>query len=229
MKHVLTFFFMLLISISMAWAQAPLFLEVTGRETASPTTLKLLKGIAHSNQQLVKEAIAEGIDLRSVRFGPYKDTALMAALRMYCYSLINRINTGNEKNMIRKTMGTGFLSMLVGGITYARTLEMSKALTASLLSYATLFIIASSIPWRPSASARVVELLLQQDTNFNARNAEGLTALDLLRSYHGQAHQLQDEMWYKFLTMLLHKQGIYCQQNLLEDIANDLAQLEASV
>lgn len=52
------------------------------------------------------------------------------------------------------------------------------------------------------ASAKIVELLIEHDSDLQARNAEGNNALDILLAYFPYAYKYQDKYWYRFLRLL---------------------------
>jgi hypothetical protein len=186
--------------------------NVISAPTKSHSALHVLwEGIRDSKPYLVEDALQNKVNL-NVRFGPYNDTPLMMALRIYGRHLQDRIFYApvQKSSPVRKIIMsftaafsiTGILCFFQLPVKYSPVQQglLFSSLYAGLLTFLT-------FPTSHAAPAKVVEILIRNDLNIATRNKEGLNALDILRSYYSYAYQLQDESWYKFLALLIFKSG----------------------
>lgn len=179
-------------------------------------------GILGSSISKVHNALNDkDLNVDIVHFGEYQDTALMLAIRTYCQTLLKKSNAQRPDISFSTLLASAIPAAVGGGLVYALT--SNKAVTAfcaiTLLPATSLINFFSQIRLAPAG--RVVDLLLRSSHNLEARNKEGLTALDILKSYHEVATQLQDEQWFKFLR-ILSSNGTQQESSVMDDIMENL-------
>jgi hypothetical protein len=159
----------------------------------------LWQGIEHGDAKLVDKAISVAPGLLRARLGQYGDTPLMAAIRKY----------GQELSYQHEHPSRLDLKSLLAGIVcgFATSEVISYCGGAERYAYLLGFLggIASTIYFAAKNSghrAKVIAVLLQKESQFQARNREGLNALELLRAYHHFARELNETSWFHFHSFL---------------------------
>ena len=149
----------------------------------------LIAGILQSSPRLVELGIKKGAPLKG-RVGRYGDTFLMAALRIYCHSLVNKAEYTYKKYLAK--LG---LALISGGITtyilymfaldkadkitkgkeFFTSLKKNKGLHACLGGLVAGITIGALAPIGSGyAPDKVVDLLINIEPSIAARNKEGL-------------------------------------------------------
>jgi len=199
------------------------------RSKSDPTGL-LLIGIRESKPAYVERALKMGVDL-NIRIGPYADTPLMSAVRIYCTWLVNQLQ-GNNKSIIKRFLASELLGFGTGvglflllskynpnnNVGFLTNSQFSWLLGTSVSFFIWLI---TALPLASTGPGKVVELLIKAEPNINARNKEGLDARDILRAHFLIAYQLKDEDWFRFLYTIMHRSGI---PTTPEDVMDDISE-----
>jgi hypothetical protein len=173
---------------------------------------KLWHGIMTSNPNDVESAlkIFKDLDctssLNDTRTSRYGDTPLQSALRVFGKELYNAASGQPAKIPARKI---GFAA-LIGTLGGCLVLYKDNSLAAAYAVGVSLtgFMLWSMRMQKASSAkaAHIVLLLIQADPEINARNKEGLTAIDIHKAYY--TYPLQDENWEIIMKALLQKSGL---------------------
>lgn len=176
-----------------------LFTTLVIKASMPQPIVDLWQGIEHGDAKLVDKAISVAPGLLRVRLGQYGDTPLMAAIRKY----------GQELSHQHERPARLDLKALLGGILcgFGTSEAISYCGGAERYAYLGGFLtgIASTIYFASKGNghrARVIAVLLQKESQFQARNREGLNALELLRAYHHFARELNETSWFHFHNFL---------------------------
>lgn len=161
----------------------------------------LWQGISNSDVKLVKKALDQGADV-SAREQYFGDTALMAAIRKYG-SLILKKNALLQQRSRSETTTEISLAVLMGGAVHYWQRDFGFTIVA-MLAASLVYRCLPSWPYT-SPATQIAILLIQANPDLQARNKEGLTALEILNSYFSFAYQFQDNDWYIIQYLLFKK------------------------
>lgn len=159
----------------------------------------LWQGIERGDAKLVDQALSVEPSLLRIRLGQYGDTPLMAAIRKYGQELSNQ-----HEHPARLDLKSLLAGILCGfgaseAIIYFGGPERYAYLAGFLAGIGSTVYLASK---GSNHRARVIAVLLQKESQFQARNREGLNALELLRAYHHFARELNESSWFHFHNFL---------------------------
>lgn len=166
-------------------------------------------GILTSSPQLVKEALDEGVRLDNVYFTNMHDTPLIHATRLYCHTLKDnggtvQLTMPHIKELTAYAAALFAISFLASRHFYptAHTL-LPSILVASL--YYNIALTYNQWPQAISNQAVILSMLIHAYDDVDDHNAEGLTALDVLRAYSRYAYEKRDATWQYFIALLTEK------------------------
>lgn len=171
---------------------------------SAAATQDLWVGIMTSQPKLVQSAISRGANF-ATRAGTYEDTPLIAAVRVYGNSLVGQLKgTGKEfgKRLTRAILGSTIISCVSYFIAQRST---DAAIYSWLASFSLLLALPRSFFSTIPAEVKVIELILNNSSvqDIHQRNKEGLTALEVLGSFHAYAYELQDSFWERLMNYLI--------------------------
>lgn len=173
-------------------------------QATTPSAHHLFKGILTLSPALVERELERGIDM-SLRYGQYEDTPLMLALRIYGRMLRTKATAPQItlQSWGRRAMGALGLGALCGYAYYYKKDNILHSLViAGTVTTATMF--ATALLSQTNIK-KIIKMLIEADPDINARNKEGLSALDILRAYFPYAYQLNDPDWHELFALIVQK------------------------